>query len=544
MIHRKFPDDPLEYRELAKKVDASFSRFESTDQDEDNDNDDLVDPDSNYIMCLKAAVGFQAGRLPNAFTKAYEYYKKSIDSAKGNVQVTGQSLGHKRIMESYRFWIRCCLDFQDTDAAQRVLYTFLNEIDSSMDLWLLTKIGQELESRGLVGCADKVHNLVLTHLQNMKFELNFDHKLSARKMIVGIKLTKVYGDPFDDNTLNLRLALQLTYLDKNRAAMKCYKIVLTRAKEVRNADVCFLTYLHMGFLHLDHGKSPENAQKMFDLAEKQLESNVSKLAPMGLLSLSIGRAYTSFDLGDVEGAIVMLTPNLQAVKSSKVATPNLALVHLYAACFMVERYRRMSLEKRWNECKTVIDKIDLHVHQVIKLNVVIPNHPIGHPPLTELSLHNMTLQLNLVSATTLVLGCLPGVETNPSIKNQIFHRLSLCFKRMYDEAMVGVYHSSKQRDGVGVKLKRCSECKVSLYCNTKHQRKKRRERFFLHSHKFFCPFLKRWHLVHKAMQKQHSISDTFEKIMTDFIHKMEHELTYVKEEYRPCDKEVRAGTLS
>ena len=102
MIHRKFPDDPLEYRELAKKVDASFSRFESTDQDEDNDNDDLVDPDSNYIMCLKAAVGFQAGRLPNAFTKAYEYYKKSIDSAKGNVQVTGQSLGHKRIMESYR----------------------------------------------------------------------------------------------------------------------------------------------------------------------------------------------------------------------------------------------------------------------------------------------------------------------------------------------------------------------------------------------------------------------------------------------------------
>ncbi len=552
-----FPDHPVEYRKLATEMESSLSQLES-----DRDNDALV-PEAHYRRCLKAAVGFQASRLPNAFTKAQVFYKKSIASAKGNVQVTGELLRHKRVIESYRCWILCCLDYEEKELAHQVFDAFLNELNGDMDLWRVMKISHEFESRGLLGISDKLHKMIADQFPSTKDDEFYDHKVKARKTMVALKLTKFYEDFYQNYSdhqelkVNRQLALYLTYLHKNRGAMNSLKVVLACGKKTMDiksteyANLCFDTYLHMGYLHLDYGKSQENANKMFELARKRLARIDQYNTGARVLSLAIGKACASFDLGDVDGALSKVTSGLQAVESSneKFAMSYSALAHLYAASFIVERYRRMSFATRWRDCKKVIDEMGFHVQHAIKLYPRIggdlnTHGQFPHPPYTDLSLLNVSLQIDLLSATTVVLVSLPGLKTQPSFtRQQIFDHLRPCFKTMHKEAMDGQCHSSKQRDGVGVKLMRCSECKVCLYCNTKHQRKKRRERFFLHSHKFFCPYLKRWHIVHKAMQKRHGISDSCEKIMTDFINEMVHELTYIKEEYRPCDKKVRAGTL-
>ena len=83
-------------------------------------------------------------------------------------------------------------------------------------------------------------------------------------------------------------------------------------------------------------------------------------------------------------------------------------------------------------------------------------------------------------------------------------------------------HCCRQRDGESVKLLICSGCKVTYYCNRKHQKKKWRRRFV--GHRMLCPFLKRWRRVERNVKEGVPTRDSFVKSITkaffDMIERM------------------------
>ena len=76
-----------------------------------------------------------------------------------------------------------------------------------------------------------------------------------------------------------------------------------------------------------------------------------------------------------------------------------------------------------------------------------------------------------------------------------------------------------QRDGESVKLLVCAGCRVTCYCNRKHQKKEWRGGCI--DHRTVCPFLNRWRRVKKSTKKGIPTRDSVECITNDFVDMIE-----------------------
>jgi len=212
----------------------------------------------------------------------------------------------------------------------------------------------------------------------------------------------------------------------------------------------------------------------------------------------MGLAY--YDLGKWNHAIEAFNKSLH--ECTKLMNGEKAQAHVHAHLFLgnayIEKYRTLPLNVGLEERTSLLKNAENHIDE---LNVLLANRP-GKDDVLYIIAKVYCLLDGRRDAAKRVMGEMLDSE------------IDMC---CYGDIVYCDYCG--QRDGESVKLLVCAGCRVTCYCNRKHQKKEWRGRFV--DHRTLCSFLNRWRRVKRRMKKGMPTRDSLECIKNDFVDMIE-----------------------